>query len=107
MDFKENTKSVVTPGEKLREINEEVLDNMRATMYRACAARCNYMTQDRSDVQYAIKELCRSMSSPKEQDWLVLIRVARELSSCLLTNFSKKSLLNDHRLVIDIQSVYF
>ena len=83
MNFKDNTKSVVTPGERLKEINEEPLDSRRATMYRACVARGNYLTQDRSDVQYAVKELCRSMSDPREEDWDKLKRLGRYLSDKL------------------------
>ena len=52
LGFKGNSKGVVTPGEKNGEIHEEKIDRERATMYRACVARGNYMSQDRSDVQY-------------------------------------------------------
>ena len=55
------------------------LDRVREIQYRACVARCNYMCQDRSDVQYQVKELCRAMSSPTEADWLMLKRLARYL----------------------------
>ena len=37
------------------------------------------MAQDRSDVQYAVKELCRNMSNPSLADWLALKRLARYL----------------------------
>ena len=30
-----------------------------ATTYKALAARCNYLSQDRPDINYADKELCR------------------------------------------------
>jgi hypothetical protein len=79
LGFKENSKGVVTPGEKIKEVNEEKIDSRRATMYRACVARGNYMSQDRSDVQYAVKELCRSMSDPREEDWEKLKRLGRYL----------------------------
>ena len=29
-----------------------------AAMYRAMTARANYLAQDRSDIQFAVKELC-------------------------------------------------
>ena len=35
-----------------------------ARLYRACAARANYLALDRVDVAFAAKELCRRMSSP-------------------------------------------
>ena len=53
------------------------LDPVRATKYRAAVARGNYMSQDRSDVQYAIKELSRGMSKPIEEDWEKLKRLGR------------------------------
>ena len=55
------------------------LDKHRALQFRANVARLNYMCQDRSDVQFAVKELCRSMSDPSEADWLMLKRLARYL----------------------------
>ena len=33
-------------------------------MYRAVTARALYLSQDRSDIQYAVKELSRNMSAP-------------------------------------------
>ena len=39
------------------------------------------MAQDRSDVQFAVKELCRAMSEPSQADWLALKRLARYLIS--------------------------
>ena len=101
LNFKENTKSVVTPGEKLKEINEEELDAARSTMYRACVARGNYMTQDRSDVQYAVKELCRSMSNPKEEDWEKLKRLGR-----YLVDKSRVRMLYEYQSKIDNIEIY-
>ena len=79
LDPKSN--GVVTPGVKRKEEEEDqsALDKGNALVYRACVARANYMVQDRSDVQYAVKELCRSMSSPTQSDWLALKRLARYL----------------------------
>ena len=35
-----------------------------ASIYRALSARCNYLAQDRPDLAYAAKELCRDFSVP-------------------------------------------
>ena len=43
---------------------EEPLGPQEATKFRALAARANYIAQDRVDVQFAAKELCREMSCP-------------------------------------------
>ena len=40
------------------------------------------MTQDRSDIQFAVKELCRKMSNPDQGDWMKLKRLGRYLKSC-------------------------
>ena len=37
-----------------------------ATKYRAAAARCNYIAQDRADIAVAAKEACRSISAPPQ-----------------------------------------
>ena len=43
--------------------------------------RLNYLSQDRSDIQYATKELCRFMSAPKQGHWEALKRLGRYLKS--------------------------
>ena len=75
--------SVVTPGEK-REVKEEEgeeqeLRGADATLFRALVARANYLAQDRTDIAFAVKELCRRMSSPREGDWKGLKRLGRYL----------------------------
>ena len=35
-----------------------------ATRFRGVAARCNYLSFDRPDIQYSTKEICREMSRP-------------------------------------------
>ena len=37
------------------------------------------MALDQPDIQFAVKELCRSMSKPYESDWIALVRLARYL----------------------------
>ena len=50
-----------------------------ATRYRRFAARLNYLAMDRSDLQYAAKECCKHMASPKVGDWERIKRVGRYL----------------------------
>jgi hypothetical protein len=50
-----------------------------ASMYRSVVARANYLSQDRSDIRYAVKELSRGMSTPLEGDWNRLKRLGRYL----------------------------
>jgi hypothetical protein len=74
----DKTKSVTTPCEK-SEINHDPLDAVSETMYRALVARCNYLAQDRSDIGFAVKELCRKMSRPDQGSWAGLKRLDRYL----------------------------
>jgi len=50
-----------------------------ASKYRGLAARLNYLSLDRPDLQYAAKVASRYMAEPKEIDWKILKRVARYL----------------------------
>ena len=47
------------------------------TAYRALTARSNYLGQDRPDLQYASKEVRRSMSNPDAAAWTKLKRIGR------------------------------
>mgnify|MGYP003337478856 CR=1 FL=1 len=42
-------------------------------------ARCNFIAQDRPDVQYAVKEAAKGMSSPKRSDWEKLVCIGKYL----------------------------
>ena len=63
-----NAKPLSSPGnEEANGVDIEgspLLDAVFASRYRALAARANYIAVDRADAQFAIKELCRDMSSP-------------------------------------------
>ena len=58
--------------------NEE-LDPGDARLFRALAARANYLSQDRADIQYAAKEACRHMAAPTRAAWGKLKRLVRYL----------------------------
>ena len=55
------------------------LKGKEATRFRAVAARANYLSADRPDIQYAVKEVCRRMAKPVKSDWQKLVRLARYL----------------------------
>ena len=44
-------------------------------------ARMNYLGQDRSEIQFAVKELGKEMSNPTQGSWLKLKRLLRYLKS--------------------------
>ncbi len=79
--LQEESKGVVTPGVKEERDESEELSAEQSTMYRAIVARANYLAQDRSDIAFSTKELCRKMSQPTEQDWRKMKRLARYLKS--------------------------
>ena len=80
MDLK-NCNPVSTPGEKDedKEGEQELLSKEEATRYRGNVARANYLAQDRTDIQYAVKELSRKMSAPDYGDLRRMKRLARYL----------------------------
>ena len=49
----------------------------QATSYRAMAARINYLGQDRSDIRFMAKEICRRMAKPRVKDLEALVRLAK------------------------------
>ena len=56
-------------GSRKEESKSPPLSAELASLYGAITARAKYIAQDRPDVQYAVKELCRRMSDPTEADF--------------------------------------
>ena len=59
--------------------SEYVLGPEEATNFRALSARCNFLSQDRGDIQYSSKELCREFSVPNRNSYNRLKRTCRYL----------------------------
>lgn len=78
----EKSKPVVTPGIQESEV-EEVEDSREEwqtdTMYRAIAARLNYLALDRPDLQFASKSASQHMSQPNALGWRKLKRIGKYL----------------------------
>ena len=79
----QSAKAVCSPGEeeKKHEIEEngEELSADKATVFRGHAARLNYLSSDRPDIAYSVKEICRAMARPTVGAWKQLKRVVRYL----------------------------
>ena len=77
-------KPAKTPGEEevkwKMEEGEQKLEGARAAQYRALAARANYLATDRTDLQYAVKEVCRGVANPEVRHQWKLKRLARYLA---------------------------
>ena len=56
------------PGGEKKTLEEEAeskeLVGAEATRFRAVAARANYLSADRPDIRYSVKEVCRRMAKP-------------------------------------------
>jgi hypothetical protein len=61
--------------------NSLALTEKESRKYRELAARANYLAQDRMDIQYATKEICRGMCQPTRGDLKKLRRLGRYLKS--------------------------
>ncbi len=73
-------KPVTTPGtDEVSTSDDSDFSQYNGTDYRALAARANYLAQDRPDIQYIVKEICRAMSDPQIDDWRRLKRLGRFL----------------------------
>ena len=59
--------------------DDKDLEGADITKFRGVAARGNYLSFDRPDLQYAIKEICREMSKPTTASLRRLQRVGRYL----------------------------
>ena len=64
-----------------KEENEEKLSEKDHRGFRALAARANYLGQDRADIQYTVKEICRGMAGPTKWHMKLLRRLGRYLIS--------------------------
>ena len=58
---------------------DDLLDADGARSYRAIAARLNYISPDRPDIGYAVKESARNMSKPRSSDFQKLRKIGRYL----------------------------
>ena len=64
--------------ERLESVGFELIPK-EATMFRALSARCNYLAQDRVDIAYSAKELCREFAIPTKKSNAKLKRLVRYL----------------------------
>ena len=55
----------------------EELAGAEATGFGAVPARANYFAADRPAIQYAVKQICRTMAKPVNGDWHKLVRLGR------------------------------
>ena len=81
-DLTEESKGITVPAEPeaiSKEDEEEELDAEETRTFRSLAARANYLGQDRPDIQYSTKEVCRGMARPNRAAMKKMKRLARYL----------------------------
>ena len=61
----------------IQEDKDEKLGDKEASQYRAFVARSNYLSPDRPDIAYSVKEFARNMFSPSRGNWAQLKRLGR------------------------------
>ena len=83
LGIKGTSRAVTAPGteEQKEEDKEEdhPLEEQKKTEYRGIAARMNYLSQDRPDIMFAVKELTRHMAQPTVASRSLLKRLGRYL----------------------------
>ena len=75
-------KAVVTPIIQVsvndaKENEEEELGQNEATRFRSIAARVNYISADRPDLQFACKSASKHMSRPTNKGWEIFKRIIK------------------------------
>lgn len=85
----------------ITEEDGEPLDGQAASLYRAGAARCNFLGIDRPDIQYSAKEISRAMSNPTKGDLRKLHRMARYLKQ-----FPRAVFMYRHQVLPESLNVY-
>ena len=97
------SKPVNTPSQKAARQADAQLSQEESTMYRALVARANYLAQDRADICFAVKELCKTMSKPCRSDWDALKRLGRYLigKTRLVVRYDYQSMPENIDVIVD------
>ena len=61
------------------EDDDLLLPKSEATLYRAVAARLNYLAPDRPDIAFSVKEAARAMSAPRQSHLLKIKKLGKYL----------------------------
>eukprot|EP00973_Karenia_brevis_P093481 12417504-Karenia_brevis.AAC.1 len=91
------------PDEPVTPEGEKPLDEERRKKYQSIVARANFLELDRPEIQFAVKECARVMSSPTEGDQARLKRLGRYLKGHPRTtvNYRWQSELSEVSILTD------
>ncbi|CAK0877935.1 unnamed protein product [Prorocentrum cordatum] len=74
------SKALSTPGVKAKSVDRgRVLEGEEATRYRSLVMRASYLSEDRPDIKYAVKEAAKCRREPCEHGMELVKRIARYL----------------------------
>ena len=90
------------PEEIGQEEDTDMLDASEAKRFRSLAATLNYMSSDRSDVQYAAKEVCKMMAKPTQGSWKRLKKAGRYLTGVEKVTWVMRSWRHDDKVYVDV-----
>ena len=82
LSLDDNCNTAATPGLKplIEQLaKDETLPASGHTEFRGLAARANYLSADRIDLQFSAKEICRFMSAPTDTSMAAIKRMGRYL----------------------------
>ena len=95
----EETKTVNSVGVKPEEIgqeeDEEMLEGTEHARFRSLTVTLNYMSLDRSDVQYAAKKMCTKIENPTRGGWKRLKKACRHLRGVENVTWVMRALKHD------------
>ena len=94
--------AAVKPEEIGQEEDTEMLDASETKRFRSLAATLNYMSSDRSDVQYAAKEVCTKMANPTQGSWKRLKKAGRYLKGVENLTWKMGAWQNNEEVNVDV-----
>ena len=93
--------AAVKPEEMGQEEDTEMLDASETKRFRSLAATLNYMSSDRSDVQYAAKEVCTKMVNLSRGSWKRMKKAGRYLKGVEKVSWKMEAWKNDDEVNVD------
>ena len=73
----EDCKPSPVPGKKLDLKQDQELSAAERETYASCVGSAIYLSQDRSDIKFAVKELAKRIQNPRLCDWQNLETLGR------------------------------
>ena len=79
-----------------------MLDASETKRFRSLTATLNYISLDRSDVQYAAKEVCTKMANPTRGSWKRFNKAGRYLKEVEEVTWKMGAWQNNEEVNVDV-----